>query len=96
MSLFMNHDTLYGYSDCEVESTDLPRSNVVDPLPERPLMDVAQLEGVSPDLDEVVEEGAHPGQRVRGGEQSHVAELDEHLKVVLKRAFVLRKEKNKI
>ena len=46
----------------------LPGPDVGDPLPERPLVHEAQLEGVPADLDQVVEEGAQPGQGVRGGE----------------------------
>ena len=67
----------------------LPGPDALDPLREWPLVDVAQLEGVAPDLDEVVEEGAEAGQGVGGAEESDIAELDEHLEVVVKGPLVL-------
>ena len=53
-------------------------------------MDEAEFEGVAPDLDQVVEEGAHSRQGVGGAEQGHVPELDEHLEVVIECSLVLR------
>ena len=67
----------------------LPGPDTLDPLREGPLVDVAQLEGVTPDLDEVVEERAEAGQGVGGAEEGDVAKLDEHLEVVVKGSLVL-------
>ena len=58
-------------------------------------MDEAELEGVAPDLDQVVEEGAEGGQRVGRGEEGHVAKLDKHFQVVVERSLVLKKGKKK-
>ena len=55
-------------------------------------MDEAELEGVAADLHDVVEEGAEGGERVGRREERHVAELDEHLQVVLEGALVLRSQ----
>ena len=80
------------YSSFSKSPTDLPHAYALHALSKGPLEDAAQLEGVRADLHQVVEERAHGGQRERGGEQRHVAELDEHLQVVLERAVVLEKE----
>ena len=61
----------------------------LDSLGERSLVDKAELEGVAPDLDHVVEEGAQASQGVGRAEQGHVAKLDEHLEVVVKCSLVL-------
>jgi len=54
----------------------LPAADVAHALGEGPLVDEAELEGVAAHLDEVVEEGAEAGQRVRRAEQGHVPELE--------------------
>jgi hypothetical protein len=54
----------------------LPAANVANSLWEGTLVDEAELEGVAAHLDEVVEEGAEAGQRVRRAEQGHVPELE--------------------
>lgn len=61
----------------------LPLPDVLHPLAEGPLQAGAELQGVAADLHNVVDEGAHGGQRERRGEEDHVAELNEHLLVVL-------------
>jgi len=61
----------------------LPLPDALDPLAEGTLEPRAELEGVAADLDDVVHQGAHGGQGEGGGEEHHVAELDEHLLVVL-------------
>lgn len=66
-----------------VTPTHLPLPDALDPLPEGTLEPRAQLEGIAPDLDDVVHQGAHGSQGKGGGEEHHVAELDEHLLVVL-------------
>jgi hypothetical protein len=53
----------------------LPAADVANTLGEGSLVDEAELEGVAAHLDEVVEEGAEAGQRVRRAEQGHVPEL---------------------
>ena len=50
----------------------------------------AELEGVPADLDQVVEEGAESGQRVGRREEGHVAELDEHLQIVVEGSVILQ------
>ena len=42
----------------------LPRADICDALPEGPLVDEAELEGVTADLHDVVDEGAECGERV--------------------------------
>ena len=87
-----NHTTAFtqlGINLLAVSCTCLPGADVRDALAEGPLVDEAELECVAADLAEVVEEGAEGGERVRRGEERHVAELDEHLQVVLERALVL-------
>ncbi len=54
----------------------LPATDVANTLGEGSLVDEAELEGVAAHLDEVVEEGAEAGQRVRRAEQGHVPELE--------------------
>lgn len=61
----------------------LPLADALDALAEGSLQPRAELEGVAADLDDVVDQGAHGGQREGRGEEHHVAELDEHLLVVL-------------
>lgn len=61
----------------------LPLADALHPHSERPLQPGAQLERVAADLDDVVDERAHGGQREGGGEEHHVAKLDEHLLIVL-------------
>jgi hypothetical protein len=69
--------------------SSLPRANVCHSLPERPLVDKAELERVALDLEQVVEERPERGERVRRREQGHVAKLDKHFEVVFERALVL-------
>jgi hypothetical protein len=54
----------------------LPAADVANSLGEGSLVDEAELEGVAAHLDEVVEEGAEAGQRVRRAKQGHVPELE--------------------
>ena len=61
----------------------LPGANVRCRLSERSLEDTAHLEGVGTDLSDVVEQGPDGGEREHGGEEEHVAELQEHLQVVV-------------
>jgi hypothetical protein len=69
----------------------LPGPDALDPLWEGPLVQVAQLEGVAPDLYEVVEEGTAAGQGVGRAEQGDIAELDEHLEKVVEGPLVARR-----
>lgn len=69
--------------------TNLPRPDTVDSLSEWPLVDHAQLESVAPNLPQVVQEGTESSEGIGGGEECHVAKLDEHLQVVFKRPVVL-------
>jgi hypothetical protein len=59
----------------------LPAANIANSLGEGSLVDEAELEGVAAHLDEVVEEGAEAGQRVRRAEQGHVPELARSTRV---------------
>lgn len=66
-----------------------PRSDVGDSLAERALADVAELESVAANLDEVVQQGAQSGGGEGGGEEYDVSELDHHFKVVGERSVIL-------
>lgn len=63
--------------------SDLPLADALHPEPEGTLQASAQLEGIAADLDDVVNECTHGRQGEGRGEEHHVAELDEHLLVVL-------------
>lgn len=62
---------------------DLPLPNVLYSLSERPLKAGAQFQGITADLNDVVDESTHGRQGKRRGEKHHIAKLDEHLLVVL-------------
>ena len=53
-------------------------------------MDEAEFESVAADFNEIIEESAEAGERVGGAEESDVAELYEHLQIVLEGPLVLR------
>ena len=72
--------------------TYLPGTNALYCLTKRTLHGAAQLEGIAADLDDVVDECTHGGHGEGGGEQGHVAKLDQHLQVVLERVFILKSE----
>ena len=61
----------------------LPLANAFHPLPKGPLQPRAQLEGVTADLDEVVDEGTEGSQGEGRREKHDIAKLHEHLLVVL-------------
>lgn len=63
---------------------DLPLSNVLHSLSERPLKASAEFQGITADLDYVVDKSTHGRQGKRRGEKHHIAKLNEHLLVVLK------------
>ena len=85
-------DNVTDLSDARLNTTHLPGADAVDALAERSLEGHAELEGVASYLDDVVDEGTGGGEREGGREERDVAELDEHLQVVLERVFVLRLE----
>ena len=62
----------------------LPRANILYPLAEGSAHGRAELEGVAPDLNHVVDEGAHPGHGECRGKEGDVTKLDQHLQVVVK------------
>lgn len=61
----------------------LPLANAFHPLPKGPLQPRAQLEGVTADLNEVVDEGTEGSQGEGRREKHDIAKLHEHLLVVL-------------
>lgn len=63
---------------------DLPLADVLHPLTKGPLQAGAQLQGVTADLDDVVDKSTHGRQGERRGEENHISKLDEHLLIVLK------------
>lgn len=71
----------------DIFHTDLPLSDVLHPLSERSLQAGAELQGVTADLDDVVDKSTHGRQGKRGGEEHHIAELNEHFLVVLERVL---------
>lgn len=51
---------------------------------------MAHLEGVRVNLSDVVQHHQHSSQRIHTGEQAHIAEQQELLKVVVKRALMIK------
>ena len=68
-----------------------PYSNTSNPFSERPLVVNTEFEGVAADLYDVVEEGTEGCQGEGGGEQRHIAVLNEHLQVVIEGVLILSK-----
>lgn len=63
--------------------THLPLADALHSESKGPLQTSAELEGITADLNDVVDESAHGSQREGGGEEHHVSKLDKHLLVVL-------------
>lgn len=68
----------------KLEVTNLPLSDVLHSLSERSPETGAQLQGITSYLNDVVDKSTHGRQGKGRGEEHHVAELNEHLLVVLK------------
>ena len=69
--------------------SNLPYPYGLHPLAKWSLQGHAEFEGIASDLNDVVEEGTEGCQRKGRGEEGHVAELDEHLQVVLVGILIL-------
>ena len=70
-------------------SSDLPNSNALHLDSKWSLKRVAEFEGVTTDLNQVVQQSTHPSQWKGRREESDVAKLDEHFQVVLKGVIIL-------
>lgn len=79
----------------KTKHTDLPLSDVLHPLSEGSLQAGTELQGIAADLDDVVDKRAHGCQGKRGGEEHHVAKLNEHFLVVLKRVLFMKQHETK-
>lgn len=69
------------------KDTDLPLSDVLHPLSKGSLQASTELQGVAADLDDVVDKSTHGRQGKRRGEEHHIAKLNEHFLVILKRVL---------
>lgn len=63
--------------------SDLPLAYALHAESKRPLQASAEFEGITADLNDVVDESTHGSQGKGRREEHHVAELDKHLLVVL-------------
>ena len=70
------------------QTTDLPLSDVLHSLSEGSLEAGTELQGIAADLNDVVDKSAHGRQGKRRREEHHVAKLNKHLLVVLKRILL--------
>lgn len=68
--------------------TYLPRSDVLNFAGHRSLEGHTEFKCVRPDLDDIVQDGPERRYRVNGRKQNYIAELDEHLQIIIERALV--------
>ncbi len=78
---------LLPHLETRTRGTDLPGADVGGGVRERTLVNAAEFEGVAANFGDVVEQRPERRRREDGREEEHIAELQEHLQVVVHRVL---------